>query len=213
MTRLPNGKKLLRGMPPDTPTKTTMRLLGLLGPLLICLAVAGSCLVNQAGAETYTRTIERYKIPDVTLINQDGARIGLKKMFSCNKPVFVDFVYTTCTTICPVLSVNFANFQKQIDVESGKALLVSISIDPEFDTPKEMKTYLKRYRAKPGWEFLTGSREDIDQVLKAFNVFTLNKMNHLPVMLLKSPSDEKWVRIYGLINAEKLLVEYEKVRY
>lgn len=173
-------------------------------------------LVDDSGAGSvkgYTRTVENYAVPDVTLLNQDGVPIALKKLFVSDRPILVDFVYTSCTTICPVLSSNFANFQNTIINESGKALLVSISVDPDFDTPSEMKAYLKRFRAKPGWEFLTGSKEDITQVLKAFNAYTLNKMDHYPITLLKSPSDTRWVRVYGLIGTNQLLVEYEKVRH
>jgi protein SCO1 len=182
---------------------------------LLAFILCGLCLTGEAGAgrdKSYTRTIENYEVPDVSLINQDGCKVELRKLLLSDRPVLVDFIYTTCTTICPVLSINFVNFQKTIIRESGNVTLVSISIDPEFDTPKAMKAYLNRYSAKPGWEFLTGSREDISRVLKAFNVFTLNKMNHYPVILLKSPSDRRWVRVYGLIGTSELLVEYEKVR-
>ena len=182
--------------------------------LLLCLLLASLCFLNEAwaGREKYTRTLENYEIPDVTLVNQDGVKVNLRKLLLCDHPVLVDFVYTTCTTICPVLSINFANFQKTVLEERESFHLVSISIDPEYDTPAAMKTYLKRYNAKPGWDFLTGSREDISKVLKVFKVYTQNKMNHLPVTLLKSPADSRWVRVYGLMGTTELLVEYEKVR-
>jgi protein SCO1 len=178
---------------------------------LCCLCMAGHA--DAARTSNYSRTVEDLDLPDVTLVNQDGVRVTLREILTCaGGPVLVDFVYTTCTTICPVLSINFQNFQRTIHEESGKAHLVSISVDPEFDTPKEMKAYLKRYQAKPGWDFLTGSREDVDRVLKAFKVYARNKMDHPPVILLKSPKDKRWVRLYGLIGTTELLVEYEKVR-
>ena len=183
--------------------------------LLLYLLLTSLCLSSEAWAgrdKSYTRTLENYEVPDVQLINQDGVKVSLRKLLASDSPVLVDFVFTTCTTICPVLSINFANFQKTIIEESGTSQLVSISIDPEFDTPKAMKAYLKRYNAKPGWDFLTGSRDDISRVLKAFKVYTPNKMNHYPVILLKSPLDRRWVRVYGLVGTSELLVEYEKVR-
>jgi len=184
--------------------------------LILSFVLISCCLIGEAMAEnkqSYTRTTQIYQVPDVTLINQDGARIKLREFLAFDGPVLVDFVYTTCTTICPVLSSNFMNFQKTILAESGKTRLVSISVDPDFDTPAKMKAYLKRYQAKPGWDFLTGSRTDIDRVLRAFDVYIQDKMNHPPVILLKSPTDNHWVRLYGLIGTSKLLVEYEKVRY
>ena len=189
------------------PRRTTLLLLCL---LLISLAISSEAWAGRD--KSYTRTLEHYEVPDVMLINQDNVRVSLRNLLSSDSPVLVDFVYTTCTTICPVLSINFANFQKTIIEERGTTRLVSISIDPEFDTPKAMKAYLKRYNAQPGWDFLTGARDDISRVLKAFKVYTPNKMNHYPVILLKSPLDRRWVRVYGLIGTSELLVEYEKVR-
>ncbi len=170
--------------------------------------------VPAAAGAAYKKTIEQYDIPDVTLVNQEGKKIRLKKVLATDKPVLVDFVYTTCTTICPVLSANFVNFQRKKGPDAGKIQLVSISIDPENDTPKNMKAYLKRYGAKQGWDFLTGSREDMNRVIQAFNALNgtvLNKMDHLPIILIKSPADQRWVRIYGLIGTTELMKEYEEV--
>ena len=159
----------------------------------------------------YTRTLERYVTPDVTLINQDGKRVQFRDLVNCGKPVVVDFIYGTCTTICPVLSAGYTNFQRKYGSESAKVQLISISIDPEHDGPAVMKKYLKNYRAQPGWDFLTGSRKDIDSVMRAFNAYIPNKMSHYPIMFLKAPGDNTWVRIYGLIGTSDFMREYEKV--
>jgi len=123
----------------------------------------------QAEDLKYKRTVERYTVPDVVLINQDGKKVRLKELLSGDKPVVVDFIYATCTTICPVLSVSYLNLQRKLKDSPDSPRLISITIDPENDTPRIMKTYLKRYNAKPGWDFLTGSRADIDTVMKAFD--------------------------------------------
>ena len=156
-------------------------------------------------------TMEKYEVPDVTLTNQDGKKVRVKDLLLSDKPVLVDFIYTTCTTICPVLSANFTNFQRQGEAKTGPYRLVSISVDPENDTPKAMKTYLARYQAKPGWEFLTGSQSDIDKVLIAMNAKTANKMDHYPLILIKSPTQERWVRINGLIGTAPLMKELKEV--
>ena len=67
----------------------------------------------------YKRSLEKYEVPDVTLINQDGNKVQLKSLLLSDKPVLVDFVYTTCTTICPILSANFTNFQRQPIAKDG----------------------------------------------------------------------------------------------
>lgn len=167
--------------------------------------------VAYAAGPGYTRTLEQYTIPDVTLINQDGKRVKFRDIMNAGKHVVVDFIYGTCTTICPVLSAGFTNFQKKMGEKSGNVHLVSISIDPEHDSPAVMKQYLKNYRAKPGWDFLTGSREDVDRVMRAFNAYVPNKMSHYPIMFLKSPESDQWVRIYGLIGTADFIREYEKL--
>lgn len=107
----------------------------------------------------------------MTLVNQEGKSVRLKSLLESGKPVVVDFIFGTCTTISPVLSACFSNLQSKLGDDSQKVHLVSISIDPENDTPKVMREYLTRYRANPGWDFLTGSREDIDTVMKSFNAY------------------------------------------
>ena len=164
------------------------------------------------GAETrYQRTVEDYAVPDVVLINQDGAKVHFKKYIESGQPVMLDFIYGTCTTICPVLSAGFVNLQRKLGPDAQKVRFVSISIDPENDTPKVMKEYLKRYRAKPGWDFFTGSRGDIDRVMRAFGAYVSNKMYHYPLTLIRSPSDGKWIRINGLISSSEFMEEYQKV--
>ncbi len=159
----------------------------------------------------YKRSIENYNIPDVTLINQNGARIKLKNLIAADKPVVIDFIYGTCTTICPVLSAGYSNLQQKLGQNSANVQLISISIDPENDTPKVMKEYLKRYRAKAGWDFLTGSRSDIDKVMHAFDAYIPNKMYHYPLNLIRNPKDGKWVRIFGLTSTSEFMNEYKKV--
>ena len=180
--------------------------------LISILLIQSMGTVSPASSkEDYTRTVERYTVPDVTLVNQDGKRVRLLDLVNGGKPVVLDFIYGTCTTICPVLSANFTNFQRKLGDGTGKAQLISISIDPENDTPGVMKKYLKNYMAKPGWDFLTGSREDIDRVMRAFSAYVPNKMSHLPIMFLRSPRHDQWVRIYGMIGTGDFMTEYEKV--
>jgi protein SCO1 len=158
------------------------------------------------------KSIEKYTTPDVVLVNQEGAKVRFKKYIETNKPVVLDFIYGTCTTICPVLSAGYANLQKRLGPEAQNVQLVSITIDPENDTPKVMKEYLKRYRAKPGWDFLTGSRGDIDKVMHAFDAYIPDKMSHYQLTLIRSPGDGRWTRIKELISGSDLLNECKEAQ-
>lgn len=180
----------------------------------VCLLIITLLLQVPAQAvaanETYKRTVTRYQVPDVTLINQEGESVQLKSLLESGQPVIVDFIFGTCTTICPVLSACFTNLQGKLGADSQKVHLVSISIDPENDTPKVMREYLNRYRAKPGWDFLTGSREDIDTVMKSFNAYIQNKMSHYAVTFIHMPGGDSWVRIEGIPSTSEFIEEIKE---
>jgi len=192
---------------------TIQRTLGFslaVGALAIAALIGGgtgACAADKG----YTRTVETYSVPDVALVNQNGAKVRLREFVKSDKPVIVDFIFGTCTTICPVLSAGFANLQQKLGPDSRKVHLVSISIDPENDTPKVLREYLAGYRAKPGWDFLTGSRADVDKVMHAFNAYIPNKMSHYPLTLIRAPGDGKWIRIFGLMGSSEFLAECRKV--
>ena len=176
--------------------------------LLLCHVVMARG--THAAEPKYTRTIEHYQIPDVTLVNQEGEQVKLKHLLESEEVVLVDFIYATCTTICPVLSAGFSSFQRKLAAENKSPRLVSISIDPDHDTPAVMKEYLRRYRASPGWDFLTGSRADVELALRALNAYVPNKMAHYPLILMRSPADGTWVRLFGLMGTKDLVEEYRK---
>jgi protein SCO1/2 len=89
----------------------------------------------------------------------------------------------------------------------GDLRLVSISIDPEYDRPEQLRAYAEQFRAGAGWEFLTGDSEDIVRVLKSFDSYAGSKMNHQPITLLKSPGSASWTRIDGLASGKDLAHE------
>ncbi|MBU0480060.1 MAG: SCO family protein [Proteobacteria bacterium] len=170
--------------------------------------------VTDAGASAgkYERSLARVAIPDVVLVNQRGEKVRIKSLLEADEPVIVDFIYATCTTICPILSAGFANLQTKYGPEIENVRLVSISIDPENDTPKVMQEYLGRYEAQAGWDFLSGSRMDIDMVMKAFDAYFRDKMDHQPLNFVRSVEDGRWLRLYGLMSSRDLINELQKMR-
>jgi protein SCO1/2 len=184
------------------------------GPrFLFTIAIAGLIAFGGAsasGAPGYKRSVVRYAVPDVVLVNQDGTRVRLQSLIESGKPVVLDFIYGTCTTICPVLSAGYTSLQGKLGADTRKMQLISISIDPEHDTPRVMKGYLKQYRANPGWDFLTGSREDIDRVMRAFDSYVSDKMYHKQVTFIRAQGPGEWVRIDGLLGSSDLMSEIGK---
>jgi protein SCO1/2 len=155
----------------------------------------------------YTVSNKDYEIPDVELIDADGATMRLRTILDTDKPVALNFIFTTCTTICPVMTATFAQMQRKLGDAAKNLQLVSISIDPEYDRPEVLKAYGRQFHAGRNWTFLTGDSKDILTVLQSFETFAGSKMNHQPVTFLKHPGEQDWIRIDGLASGENLAQE------
>lgn len=165
-------------------------------------------MLSQAG---YARTEAVYDVPDVALTNQKGERVKLRELLSGPQPVMLNYIYTSCTTICPVLSASFAQTQKALGNEARDIRMVSISIDPEHDTPARLRDYAQRFKAGEGWELLTGSLADIVAVQKAFDAYRGNKASHIPLTLIRAGAGDRWIRLQGFASAGELVQEYRSL--
>ncbi len=155
----------------------------------------------------YTRAVASYQTPDVRLVDENGKEISLHDALDAPGPVMLNFIFTTCTTVCPVMSGTFSQAQDKL----GKVRMVSISIDPEHDTPSRLKDYAKRFEAGPQWSMLTGSIENSIAVQRAFDIYRGDKMNHEPVTFMRTGPGQPWTRINGFISADDLVHEYAKL--
>ena len=164
--------------------------------------------VMPSESDGYQRTRGDYNIPDVNLVDSNGVSVPLAKELNGGKPVLLNFIFTSCGAICPVMSATFAKVQAGLGPERDTVRMVSISIDPEQDTPAALKAYAGKYGAGPQWQMLTGSLQDSIAVQRAFDVYRGDKMNHVPLTFLRLNPEQPWVRIEGFANADDLLREY-----
>ncbi|WP_437817475.1 SCO family protein [Sorangium sp. So ce1078] len=146
-------------------------------------------------------------VPDEVLVDQDGAPVRLRELAK-DRVLVVNFVFTTCTTICSPMSAIFGRLQDEL----GGALerdvrLVSISLDPATDTPERLKGYADKFGRRPGWVFLTGSRERVSRVLDALGGRAPIKEQHTPVTLIGRAAEGRWTRIDGIAPPARLAGE------
>ncbi len=161
---------------------------------------------------TYSSSSVSYAVPDIKLVDINGKSVALRELLNDNSPVILDFIFTTCTTICPVMSATFQQIQEKLGPVQKSVKLVSISIDPENDTPAKLKIYAEKFSAGRQWTLLTGTLDNSLAAQKAFGVFAGEKMNHKPLIFLKAKgSDSQWVRIEGLAEASQVISEFEKI--
>jgi len=165
-----------------------------------------------ARGDSYRRSIHAYDaIPDVVLTDSYTRPVRLRELLMADEPVLLNFVFTTCTTICPVMTKVFADVRTRLGDDANSVRMVSISIDPEHDTPAQLKAYAHKFEAGERWTFLTGRVQDVAAVQRAFDSYDSDKMNHQPLTLLRGAPGKPWVRIDGFASPDELALEYRKV--
>lgn len=176
------------------------------------IAEADACDLHKAGSKHEAPAAAAAStIPDVKVITQDGKTVDFYSDLIKGKVVAVNFVFTSCTTVCPPLGAMFGKLQEQHARIGKDEHLVSISIDPEVDTPERLKAWSKKFGARPGWTLVTGKKDDITRILKAMNAYSPDYANHQPVTLVGNDATGTWKRSYGFTTAAKLAVMLDEV--
>lgn len=160
---------------------------------------------------SYKVSKQTYTVPDVELYDSTGKSVALQSLLGGDQPVALNFIFTTCTTICPIMSATFAQMREELGADADRIQLVSITIDPEHDTPEVLSKYAKRYDATSKWQFLTGKPKDIEQVRRTFDSWTGTKTNHKPITLIRGKGDSDWTRVDGLASGSSLAVQARKI--
>jgi len=147
------------------------------------------------------------------LLDASGRRVRLASDVIAGKIAVVNFIYTNCTTVCPVTSATFELLQRRLGAALGRdVVLVSITVDPLRDTPKRLREYSSRYEAGAGWTWLTGDKRDVDQVLEGFGAYTPNFEDH-PVMVLVGDAREgTWTRLFGFPGVDQIAARIDGLR-
>ena len=147
----------------------------------------------------------RLRIPDMALTNQEGKPIHFYTDLVKDKVVAMNFIFTTCTTICPPMGANFSRLQDELGDRLGRDVqLVSVSIDPTTDTPQRLKAWGEKFSASSAWTFVTGLKTDVDQVLRELEVLSPDFKDHGPVVLLVNDRTGAFRRVNGLTPPAKL---------
>ncbi|HEX2271549.1 MAG TPA: SCO family protein [Pyrinomonadaceae bacterium] len=154
---------------------------------------------------------EKY-FTDVELLDQNGRKLRFYSDVLKGKTVVINALFTTCTGVCPPISRNFERIQQALGERLGKdVFLVSITVDPETDTPAKLKEYAKRFHARPGWSFLTGKKENINWALYKLGQYVEEKTQHTSILIVGNEATGLWKKAFGLASAEELIKLVEGV--
>jgi protein SCO1/2 len=165
---------------------------------------------DHGGATPIKRSLVKLQIPTVTLVREDGVKIDLSQELKDPHPVYLNFIFTSCTTVCPVMTQIFAKLQDKLGADREHVRLISVSIDPEHDTPSLLAAYARDFDAGPQWRFYTGTNEASITVQQAFGVLGVDKMNHRVATFYRGAPGQSWVRIDGFAGPEMLAAEYRR---
>lgn len=164
-------------------------------------------MMASSAATEVRRATATYSVPHLPMVRADGARVYLDTELNDGRPVVLNFVFTTCTTICPMTSKIFSMLQTKLIDNRSKVHLVSISIDPEQDTPARLRAYAARFGAGPDWQHYTGTLQASAEAQRTFGVYQGDKVNHQPVTLVRPAGSKQWVRLDGFATADDMLGE------
>jgi cytochrome oxidase Cu insertion factor (SCO1/SenC/PrrC family) len=149
---------------------------------------------------------------DTVLVDQDGRERRFYSDVLKGHVVVLSSFFTSCASVCPVIQGTLAKVQDALGERLGKdAFLVSISVDPENDTPERLRDFAKRMQARPGWIFLTGAREPLETVLYKLGYKAADRDAHSTLVLIGNEPRQYWKKAMGLADAKAIIPLVEEV--
>lgn len=166
--------------------------------VVAALILAAATLV-RAEAPGY----DAQRFPNVALRTQDGASVRFYDDLIKGKVVMINFMFTTCTSICPRTTANLVKVEEILGERLGRDVwIVSVSVDPATDTPDVLREYAARYGTKPGWQFVTGKGKDIDLIRRKLGVYDDDgdKTKHSGVLIYGNEATGQWAATPALAD-------------
>jgi cytochrome oxidase Cu insertion factor (SCO1/SenC/PrrC family) len=143
--------------------------------------------------------------PNVVLVNQDNQRVHFYDDLIRGKLVVINFMFTSCESLCPRTTGNLVKVQNLLGDRLGRDVhMISISVDPANDTPASLKKYTQTFQVKPGWQFVTGSRADIELIRQKLGVYEkdkekdADKNQHTGMLIYGNEATGRWNKVYAM---------------
>ena len=179
--------------------------------MTLCFAARAHDPAHHHSPEAVLPASAKVALSEAPLLDQGGRRVRLAQDVIGERIAVVNFIYTSCTTVCPVSSATFQQLQQRLAASSlGKeVVLVSITVDPLRDTPQRLREYAGRYEAREGWVWLTGTKPDVDNVLKGFGAYSSRFEDHPLMVLIGDARGGPWTRFFGFPSVDELLARID----
>jgi protein SCO1 len=175
----------------------------------LCGGYANAHEHNHANADEHKAPVDAeqvrtHRIPDVALTDQDGHQVHFMSDVLQKRTALISFIYTSCKTTCPLVGATVAKVAEQIEHDVPNAAIVSISVDPEYDTPARLSAWRHEYGEIPQWTLLTGSKREIERLLRSLGAYSPSLEDHADVLLIGSGREGRWTRMTSLAAWDKV---------
>jgi protein SCO1/2 len=186
--------------------------LSILVALIICgSASAASAQSTAAAKDDKANPAENY-FTDTVLVNQDGKQMRFYNDLLKDKVVIINTFFTTCTSVCPPMARTLERIQGLLGDRMGKDVrIISVSVDPETDTPPRLKDFGRKFNAKPGWYLVSGKKQNVDFVLRKLGQFVEAKDDHSTILIIGNLRTGLWKKAMGLAKVDELFKIVESV--
>jgi protein SCO1/2 len=161
----------------------------------------------QAPKEVLPAERMRRYFPNVPLQTHDGRSVRFYDDLVKGRKVIVNFTFTSCAGTCPRTSANLARVQDMLGDRIGRDIfIVSLTVDPEHDTPAVLKEYAHTFNARPGWTFATGRIEDIDAIRRRLGLYDSPDITqHMGLLTFGNEPEGKWGATPSLDTPKNIL--------
>lgn len=164
--------------------------------------------VSPVDYQAYTARALREHFPNVPLVTQDKKTVRFYDDLIKDKVLIIQFMFTNCEQFCPMVTPNLVRVQTELQKRAAAGVtMISITVDPIHDTPGVLKEYAGKFHVKPGWQFLTGQKSDIDQIRRGLGVYDPDdkKIEHMNVLTIGKESTGQWLAIEALAKPEDIV--------
>ena len=171
--------------------------------LMAAVAVAATAIWNASESKAQNRPWGEAYIPNLTVTTQNGKPVRFYDDLVKGKIVIISFIYTSCTDICPLTTARIAQLEDKLgDLVGRDVFILSMTVDPERDTPERLKEYAEAFGAGPGWSFVTGKPEDIRAINYKFGERSQVLSEHRNEIVLGNDATGEWQRdsVFGDID-------------
>lgn len=143
-----------------------------------------------------TRDAKTY-FTDLELLTQDGREVRFYSDMLQGRTVLLNVIYTNCSDACPLITQQLNDVRRRLPDTFGKQVhFITLSSDPKRDTPQAMKQYAQKQGADvEGWTFLTGSKANLDQILKKLGMYSEQVEGHSTQLIAGNVAAKRWSKI------------------